>query len=174
MFSPFFFTFFTFKQILWFLQVVYFTATFPFVMLIVLLVRGVTLPGAIVGIEFYLTPNITKLAEPQVNYCQRYSDRIVARELVWWRKEIAKRSVSGGTCRKGLLFVHLESDTRIKTKEFSLPNLVLKSCKMVRRVFFLNFRKKLVQNYLYFTWFLISAQTRRIVPRWISHTRPSI
>lgn len=49
-------------------QVVYFTATFPFAMLLVLLVRGLTLPGAGEGIKFYLYPNITRLADPQV--CQ--------------------------------------------------------------------------------------------------------
>ncbi|XP_057701561.1 sodium- and chloride-dependent GABA transporter 2-like isoform X1 [Corythoichthys intestinalis] len=47
-------------------KVVYFTATFPYVMLAVLLVRGLTLPGAINGIKFYLYPEPSRLADPQV------------------------------------------------------------------------------------------------------------
>uniref|UniRef100_A0A8C5N4L8 Sodium- and chloride-dependent taurine transporter n=1 Tax=Leptobrachium leishanense TaxID=445787 RepID=A0A8C5N4L8_9ANUR len=47
-------------------KVVYFTATFPFAMLFVLLIRGVTLPGAAEGIKFYLYPDITRLGDPQV------------------------------------------------------------------------------------------------------------
>lgn len=48
------------------IQAVYVTATFPFIMLAVLLVRGLTLPGALFGIKHYLYPNITRLADPQV------------------------------------------------------------------------------------------------------------
>ncbi|XP_029374420.1 sodium- and chloride-dependent GABA transporter 2-like [Echeneis naucrates] len=44
----------------------YFTATFPFIMLLVLLIRGVTLPGAIHGIIYYLYPDISRLSDPQV------------------------------------------------------------------------------------------------------------
>ncbi|XP_054640148.1 solute carrier family 6 member 11a isoform X1 [Dunckerocampus dactyliophorus] len=44
----------------------YFTATFPFAMLVVLFVRGMTLPGALHGIKYYLYPNPTRLADPQV------------------------------------------------------------------------------------------------------------
>uniref|UniRef100_A0A4W4EN44 Transporter n=1 Tax=Electrophorus electricus TaxID=8005 RepID=A0A4W4EN44_ELEEL len=47
-------------------KVVYFTATFPYLMLTVLLLRGLTLPGATNGIKFYLYPDITRLADPQV------------------------------------------------------------------------------------------------------------
>ncbi|XP_004548584.1 sodium- and chloride-dependent GABA transporter 2 isoform X1 [Maylandia zebra] len=44
----------------------YFTATFPFVLLIMLFVRGMTLPGAFHGIKYYLYPNPERLADPLV------------------------------------------------------------------------------------------------------------
>uniref|UniRef100_A0A8D0L7J3 Solute carrier family 6 member 8 n=1 Tax=Sphenodon punctatus TaxID=8508 RepID=A0A8D0L7J3_SPHPU len=47
-------------------KVVYFTALFPYVVLLLLLVHGVTLPGAVNGIIYYLKPNWSKLAEAQV------------------------------------------------------------------------------------------------------------
>ncbi|XP_008407030.1 sodium- and chloride-dependent GABA transporter 2-like isoform X1 [Poecilia reticulata] len=47
-------------------KVVYFTATFPYVMLVVLLARGLSLPGAMDGLAFYLYPDPTRLVDPQV------------------------------------------------------------------------------------------------------------
>uniref|UniRef100_A0A8D3BH39 Transporter n=1 Tax=Scophthalmus maximus TaxID=52904 RepID=A0A8D3BH39_SCOMX len=47
-------------------KVVYFTATFPYLMLVVLLARGLTLPGAMDGVAFYLYPDPTRLVDPQV------------------------------------------------------------------------------------------------------------
>uniref|UniRef100_A0A914H3V8 Transporter n=1 Tax=Globodera rostochiensis TaxID=31243 RepID=A0A914H3V8_GLORO len=45
---------------------VYFCALFPYFLIAVLLLRGLTLPGALHGIAFYLTPNIAKLTEVTV------------------------------------------------------------------------------------------------------------
>ncbi|XP_028283224.1 sodium- and chloride-dependent betaine transporter-like [Parambassis ranga] len=47
-------------------KVAYFTATFPYVMLLVLLIRGLTLPGAWQGVSYYLYPDLNRLANIEV------------------------------------------------------------------------------------------------------------
>ncbi|XP_022099144.1 sodium- and chloride-dependent glycine transporter 1-like [Acanthaster planci] len=47
-------------------KVVYFTATFPYVVLVILLVRGVTLEGYFDGVLFFITPRWETLSNPQV------------------------------------------------------------------------------------------------------------
>ncbi|XP_077984966.1 sodium-dependent proline transporter-like [Glandiceps talaboti] len=47
-------------------KVVYFTAVFPYVVLTILLIRGVTLPGAGEGIKFYLNPRWELLMDATV------------------------------------------------------------------------------------------------------------
>ncbi|XP_022915297.1 sodium-dependent dopamine transporter-like [Onthophagus taurus] len=47
-------------------KVVWVTATMPYVVLSILLVRGLMLPGALKGISYYLNPELSKLKETQV------------------------------------------------------------------------------------------------------------
>ncbi|XP_078359801.1 sodium- and chloride-dependent GABA transporter 1-like isoform X2 [Oculina patagonica] len=47
-------------------KVVYFTATFPYLVLFILLIRGATLEGAGEGVLFYLKPDFDKIKNPQV------------------------------------------------------------------------------------------------------------
>uniref|UniRef100_A0A8C2EL53 Transporter n=1 Tax=Cyprinus carpio TaxID=7962 RepID=A0A8C2EL53_CYPCA len=47
-------------------KVVYVTATMPYIVLLVLLIRGITLPGAMNGIRAYLHIDLKKLNNPQV------------------------------------------------------------------------------------------------------------
>ena len=54
-------------------KVVYFTATFPYLILLILMIYGATLPGAATGVKFYLYPNFTKLSEGQVSQSFLYS-----------------------------------------------------------------------------------------------------
>uniref|UniRef100_A0A0N4VAJ8 Solute carrier family 6 member 1, like n=1 Tax=Enterobius vermicularis TaxID=51028 RepID=A0A0N4VAJ8_ENTVE len=55
-----------FKGVKWTGKVVYITALFPYLMLFCLLIRGLTLEGANVGLEYYLSPDFTKLQESKV------------------------------------------------------------------------------------------------------------
>lgn len=45
---------------------VWFTALFPYAVLLILLVRGITLPGSAEGIKYYLNPNFTSITEAEV------------------------------------------------------------------------------------------------------------
>ncbi|XP_042165870.1 sodium- and chloride-dependent transporter XTRP3-like [Oncorhynchus tshawytscha] len=45
-------------------KVVYFTATFPYLVLIIYLIRGVTLHGSINGVKYMFTPKMEQLANP--------------------------------------------------------------------------------------------------------------
>ncbi|KAL3880187.1 hypothetical protein ACJMK2_032450 [Sinanodonta woodiana] len=47
-------------------KVVYFTATSPYILIIILLVRGVTLDGAVDGLKYYLLPDWSKVLDSQV------------------------------------------------------------------------------------------------------------
>lgn len=48
-------------------QVVYFTATFPYVILFILFVKGLTLSGAGQGIKYYLKPDFKKMGHVKVS-----------------------------------------------------------------------------------------------------------
>lgn len=54
-------------------QVVYITATMPYVVLFVLLIRGVTLPGSMEGIKAYLHIDFKRLNNLEVRKCLRPS-----------------------------------------------------------------------------------------------------
>jgi len=55
-----------FKGVKWSGKVVYVTATFPYLVLFVLLIVGVQQEGAWIGIKFYIKPNLAKLSEISV------------------------------------------------------------------------------------------------------------
>ncbi|XP_077983175.1 sodium-dependent noradrenaline transporter-like [Glandiceps talaboti] len=47
-------------------KVVYVTATMPYIVVTILLIRGATLPGSLDGIKYYLTPDFKMLLKPEV------------------------------------------------------------------------------------------------------------
>lgn len=98
-------------------QVVYFTATFPYLILVMLLVRGVTLPGAWKGIQFYLTPQFHHLLSSKVSGAHE-------RKALWERGQGWRPSVGAAS-----------SFSAVRT----LPVCILKI--LERRYYFLHLTK---------------------------------
>lgn len=70
----------SFSRICFYLfQVVYVTATLPYVMLIVFFIRGLTLDGASNGISYYVTPVWDKLLKPAVSRNFIFRQKVVAK-----------------------------------------------------------------------------------------------
>jgi SNF family Na+-dependent transporter len=49
-------------------KIIWFTATFPYVILFILFIRGVTLEGASKGLLFYISPDWNRLLEAKVRF----------------------------------------------------------------------------------------------------------
>jgi neurotransmitter:Na+ symporter, NSS family len=47
-------------------KIVYFTVIIPWLIIVIMVIRGLTLPGAIEGLKFYLTPDFSALRDPKV------------------------------------------------------------------------------------------------------------
>jgi NSS family neurotransmitter:Na+ symporter len=47
-------------------KIVFYTVITPWIILVIMVIRGLTLPGALEGLKYYLTPNFSALLNPQV------------------------------------------------------------------------------------------------------------
>lgn len=67
-------------------KVVWVTATMPYVVLTILLIRGLMLPGAMKGIMYYLQPELSKLKETQVLVCKQNITWVLSSGL--WKQQL--------------------------------------------------------------------------------------
>lgn len=67
-------------------QVVWVTATLPYIVLFILLIRGATLPGAWRGVVFYLKPQWEKLLETSVSCALIRSKHHLWICLILWKR----------------------------------------------------------------------------------------
>ena len=65
------------------------TATFPYIVLLILLIRGATLPGSLKGVTYFLNPDFNKLGDPAVCFIlfvfifERKSDHNMSNEFLF-------------------------------------------------------------------------------------------
>ncbi|XP_009889142.1 PREDICTED: sodium- and chloride-dependent glycine transporter 2-like [Charadrius vociferus] len=97
-------------------QVVYFTATFPYLVILILIIRGATLEGSLSGVRFYLSSDWSRLQSAQVtpdtlliaigNCCTSFLAGFAIFSVLGhmaWRKQVPVGSVAASG--PGLAFV---------------------------------------------------------------------
>ncbi|CAD5124741.1 DgyrCDS13010 [Dimorphilus gyrociliatus] len=90
-------------------KVAYVTATFPYLMLTVLVTRGVTLSGATDGIMYFLTPQWSKLAEPSIWF--KAASQLFYSTNIGWGGMITMASYNKKkhNCRRDAIFINFIS-----------------------------------------------------------------
>lgn len=104
-------------------QVVWVTATFPYVVLFILLIRGATLPGAWRGILFYLRPNWEKLTDTGVSNRLGFSRAnflTINMNLSSWLRHSVIEYISA--CCSNMDFFQCVSDSKIGCSCFWHPH----------------------------------------------------
>ena len=81
-------------------KVVYYTVIIPWIILIVLVVRGVTLPGALEGLKFYLTPQFSALLNYKVWLGRLLSGFLLSYNRFWCSDHLCQFPVQKSRCRK--------------------------------------------------------------------------
>lgn len=72
-------------------KVVYVTATAPYILLTILLIRGATLPGAIDGVKFFVIPDFSKLLQFKVHVIVSYYKIITPTSIRLFTEKINSR-----------------------------------------------------------------------------------
>ena len=87
---------------------VWFTALFPYFVLFVLLIRGITLPGSARGVKYYLSPDWNKLANSEVRQVLPQSRVEQTHSLQEWYK------LANSEVREVLLECRLEQTLQLR------------------------------------------------------------
>ena len=88
----------------------HFAAPFPYLVLLVLLIRGLTLPGAVEGIKFYIIPRWEKLADYNVSILFYLIVRIHSNKTSWIKlTDRFVRLEREAFCLEFYIYIHCES-----------------------------------------------------------------
>ena len=74
---------------------VWVTAIAPYVILLILFIRGIFLPGAVKGVQFYMSFDLRRLLEAQVGSQVVCDPRTVASTELWHGYSTGRRWVDG-------------------------------------------------------------------------------
>ena len=96
------------------IQVVWFTALFPYVVLFILLLRGITLPGSLEGIQYYLTPDFKRLKSSQVRERERLHSNIcnIVQLLVGRGAATSNHRYSSNACKTEVIYVSILTNSK--------------------------------------------------------------